>query len=116
MLIYKQNQKSKYGRILMSLRAGQMTIKAKWKIDDMNIISANTFQCFFTTYTCFLYIGNIGPEKLIINVKQDPPQEITADVNTIGKYSLDIESFMRLKNEIDKTHKILSDQGIIKNE
>lgn len=100
----------------MPLKAAQITIKAKWKMDDSNIISANTFQCFFSPYGCFLYVGSIGPEKMLEKMDNTQTGERIVDVITIAKYSLDIESFLRLKNEIDKAHKKLLDQGVIKNE
>jgi hypothetical protein len=100
----------------MPQRAGNITIRAKWKSDDSNICHANVFQFFFTPYLCTLYVGFINPADMIPPpAQQDKAKDAkTVDVHFLGKYSLDFESFLRLKDEIDKTHKILEETGAFK--
>ena len=96
----------------MPKRIGQVTLKAKWKIEDNKIYHANVFRTFFTPYSCVLYLGFVDPESLL--PKKDKAKEEISDIHLLGRYSLDMEAFQRLKNEIDKTFKMLKEMGALK--
>jgi len=98
----------------MAQRVGNIVLKAKWKVGDSKIYQANVFQLFFTPFSCSLYVGFVSPEDTLPRPDQPMPQERTADIVLLDRFSLDMEAFMRLKNEVDKTHKLLEEMGALK--
>lgn len=102
----------------MPKRIGDVTIKGKWKIEDPKIYHANVFQIFFTPFSSVLYLGFIDPEALLPKPKPKPKtvEEKITDINLLARYSLDMEAFMRLKNEIDKAYIKLKEMGALKND
>jgi len=96
----------------MPKKAGTVTLKAKWKLGDSKVYYANAFQIFFTPYSCALYVGFIDPDALL--PKPTKEKEEISTINLVGRYSLDMEAFLRLKNKVDKTYKSLKEMGALK--
>ena len=86
---------------------------AKWELPESPAIyKANAFRSVYTPHSIVMYIGLVDPEDMLPAVRKSGK---VVEIKTLGRYCLDIDDFLRLKTEVDKTFEGLTKAGALKN-